>query len=58
MFWKIANSDPYEALSFDRLHTFPSGLFRQHLWITLQTYVDSLGKDATDLINSTCVSLV
>lgn len=32
VFWKINNSDPYSALSFDRLHTFPGGLFRQHLW--------------------------
>lgn len=32
VFAKIDNSDPHAALSFDRLHTFCGGLFRQHLW--------------------------
>ena len=47
VFWKIANSDPYAALSFDRLHTFPSGLFRHHLWPKLQAHVEALGREAS-----------
>ncbi|KAI0258987.1 hypothetical protein BC834DRAFT_1020051 [Gloeopeniophorella convolvens] len=31
-FWLVENSDPYRALSFDRLHNNNSGLFGHHLW--------------------------
>jgi hypothetical protein len=58
VFWKIENSDPYQSLSFDRLHTFPGGIFRHHLWTRLQTYVQSLGKEASDTVNATYVSFV
>lgn len=27
----IANSDPYKALSFDRLHNYPGGLAKSHI---------------------------
>ena len=27
-FWDIKNSDPYRALSWDRLHSYPSGIGR------------------------------
>ena len=39
VFWKIANSDPHAALSFDRLHTFPGGLFR-HIWDRVKPLVE------------------
>jgi len=45
VFWKINNSDPYVALSFDRLHTFPGGLFWHHLWGRVKTHVEVLGRD-------------
>ncbi|KAH9017439.1 hypothetical protein EDB84DRAFT_1628850 [Lactarius hengduanensis] len=32
VFWLVKNSDPYRALSFDRLHSNNSGLFGYHLW--------------------------
>ena len=31
VFWKLENSDPYRALSFDRLHAFHLGLFEDHI---------------------------
>jgi hypothetical protein len=55
VFWKFGNSDPYQALSFDRLHTFPGGLFRAHLWKYLQAYVGELGRAAATDINNMCV---
>ncbi|KAI9444316.1 hypothetical protein H4582DRAFT_2071883 [Lactarius indigo] len=32
VFWHVNNSDPYRALSFDRLHANNNGIFRNHLW--------------------------
>ena len=51
VFWKINNSDPYGALSFDRLHTFPGGLFRHHLWERLQTRIKALGREASVVVD-------
>ena len=39
------------ALSFDRLHTFPGGLFRDHIWKALQVRVTELGREASVEIN-------
>ena len=50
VFWKIGNSDPYAALSFDRLHTFPGGLFR-HLWDHIQVRVNQLDRGARSSID-------
>lgn len=30
-FSTVANSDPHQALSFDRLHNYPGGLAKSHL---------------------------
>lgn len=57
VFWKIGHSDPHAALSFDRLHTFPGGIFHHHLWPRLQSYIESLGREAGVVINATCVPL-
>ena len=56
VFWKIRHSDPYMALSFDRLHTFPGGIFRHHLWPRLQKYIESLGREASVMVNAMCVT--
>ena len=39
------------ALSFDWLQTFPSGLFRDHIWKALQAHVTELGREASVEIN-------
>jgi len=31
-FWKIENSDPYLAYSYDMLHAFDSGEWGKHQW--------------------------
>ncbi|KAF7334738.1 hypothetical protein MSAN_02372200 [Mycena sanguinolenta] len=32
VFWKVANSDPYQAICFDRLHSHHSGLWGDHFF--------------------------
>lgn len=43
VFWKLENSDPYRALSFDRLHAFHLGLFEDHIWGVLKGKVKTAG---------------
>ncbi|KIJ42288.1 hypothetical protein M422DRAFT_254693 [Sphaerobolus stellatus SS14] len=44
-FWKIANSDPYLAYSYDMLHAFDSGEWGKHQWPLLrETILDGAGK--------------
>ena len=52
VFWKVDNSDPYDALSFDRLHTNPGGLFRHHLWPRLQAHIKALEREVSADINA------
>lgn len=54
VFWKIGNSDPHAALSFDRLHTFPGGLFR-HLWDHIQAHVNQLDRGVHGIIDKTYI---
>ena len=58
MFWKINNSDPYDALSFDRLHTLPGGLFRHHLWVPLKAHVEALGRAACAKVDEMYVTFL
>ncbi|KAF9457225.1 hypothetical protein BDZ94DRAFT_1342125 [Collybia nuda] len=51
-FWKIANTDPYLATSWDRLHAYHGGLFSDHLWDELQNIVKGLGKSQAKLIDN------
>ena len=44
MFWDLGNSDPYRALSFDRLHTNNLGMFRDHLWGSAKELVEARGR--------------
>lgn len=32
MFFRINNSDPFKAVSWDRLHAYGIGLFGDHIW--------------------------
>ncbi|KAL1660152.1 hypothetical protein GGF50DRAFT_63773, partial [Schizophyllum commune] len=45
-FWYLANSDPYEALSYDTLHSAASGLFAHHIWKLVKQHIELLGRDA------------
>ncbi len=46
MFWLVNNSDPYRALSFDRLHSNNSGMFGYHFWERFKTLVNQIGRGA------------
>ncbi|KAJ7695581.1 hypothetical protein B0H14DRAFT_3100500 [Mycena olivaceomarginata] len=43
VFWKIANSDPHRAISFNRLHSHHSGLWGDHLFTQLKLHLKELG---------------
>ncbi|KAJ7194917.1 hypothetical protein GGX14DRAFT_377430, partial [Mycena pura] len=42
-FWDIANSSPYEAASYDLLHSDDLGKFGKKLWPAVQTVLEGLG---------------
>ncbi|KAL4266406.1 hypothetical protein AB1N83_001284 [Pleurotus pulmonarius] len=46
VFWSLALSDPYRAVSFDTLHTFDNGLFEDHLYVQLIAHIEALGRPA------------
>ncbi|EKM49412.1 uncharacterized protein PHACADRAFT_33470 [Phanerochaete carnosa HHB-10118-sp] len=57
-FWLVANSDPHEALSVDRLHANAGGLSSNHLWPTFQDCVEkALGRSAMGQIDQQMASL-
>ncbi|KAI0087064.1 hypothetical protein BDY19DRAFT_995481 [Irpex rosettiformis] len=43
-FWDIANTDVHQAISFDRLHAYIIGLWKQHLFEELKRVINSLGR--------------
>jgi len=45
LFWSLRDSDPYKALSFDRLHTNHLGLFK-HLWDEVKRIAKEMGRSA------------
>ncbi|KAI0033052.1 hypothetical protein K488DRAFT_48524 [Vararia minispora EC-137] len=51
VFWRIANTDPHKALSFDRLHFNNSGLGGHHLWSELKKVIKLLGRQAEKALN-------
>ena len=44
VFWKFLHSDPYQALSFDRLHASHLGLFKSHIWKALKKELEAAGR--------------
>ncbi|KAJ7257370.1 hypothetical protein C8J57DRAFT_1648450 [Mycena rebaudengoi] len=42
VFWNIANSDPYRALSFDRLHAHAGGLWGDHLFSEIKAHTNQI----------------
>ena len=50
VFWNLGNSDPYRALSFDRLHTNNLGMFGDHLWKTIKQIVKVEGRLALGIL--------
>ncbi|KAI0658337.1 hypothetical protein C8Q70DRAFT_917521 [Cubamyces menziesii] len=51
-FLELGHSDPYKALSFDRLHASHSGLFGHHYWVQFKKHVVEVSNDAVKLIDA------
>lgn len=56
-FWNVENSDPYAALSWDRLHAYHGGLFSDHIWPEILDLVAAQGKRMSQLVDDQCVIL-
>ncbi|KAJ7734783.1 hypothetical protein DFH07DRAFT_870865 [Mycena maculata] len=42
VFWKVAYSDPHQALSFEHLHSYSSGLWGTHLFDRIKKHAERL----------------
>ncbi|KAL4061680.1 hypothetical protein V8B97DRAFT_2066336 [Scleroderma yunnanense] len=49
-FWIIDNTDVYQALSWDGLHTNSAGEFGDHLWTELQKVLEKEGQNAMAMV--------
>ena len=52
MFWALENSDPYMALSFDRLHASHLGLFKSHIWSALKIKIKAAGRAEIERVDN------
>jgi hypothetical protein len=52
VFWTLENSDPYLALSFDRLHASHLGLFKTHIWGALKSKISAAGRKETERVDN------
>jgi len=44
-FFDLANSDPFKALSVDRMHSSAHGLGGKHIWPVIQEYIEKCGRE-------------
>lgn len=44
-FFDIENSDPFKALSVDRMHSCSHGLGGKHIWPVLQECIEARGRE-------------
>ncbi|EGN93201.1 hypothetical protein SERLA73DRAFT_126702 [Serpula lacrymans var. lacrymans S7.3] len=51
-FWKVANSDPHLAISFDPLHAYSAGLWGNHIWSEIKNAIDGLSKKALEKVDN------
>ena len=52
VFWKFPCTDIYQAISWDRLHAYHSGLFSDHIWEEVKSIAEELGKEVSKLIDT------
>ena len=52
MFWSLYDSDPYRALSFDRLHVNNLGVFKDHLWGRLKEMVQEMSRETQGKVDT------
>ncbi|KAL1671770.1 hypothetical protein EV122DRAFT_295305 [Schizophyllum commune] len=56
-FWQIERSDPYEALSFDTLHSSASGLWGGHMFEVIKEHIEEQGRSAVERVDE-CMSMM
>ncbi|KAL1762610.1 hypothetical protein FB107DRAFT_267837 [Schizophyllum commune] len=56
-FWQIKRSDPYDALSFDTLHSSASGLWGGHMFEVIKEHIGELGRSAVERVDK-CMSMM
>ncbi|KAF8157464.1 hypothetical protein K438DRAFT_1910064 [Mycena galopus ATCC 62051] len=50
VFWNVAYSDPHQALSFEHLHSYSSGLWGRHLFDQIKKHTEQLaGRQAAEI---------
>jgi hypothetical protein len=52
VFWKIAGSDPYKAISNDPLHADDGGFWGDHLFAQIKAWIEELGRQTIVQIDS------
>jgi hypothetical protein len=50
-FWEIRFSDPFKALSWDRMHNYAHGLGGKHIWPVLKQYISAMGRSKAALVD-------
>ncbi|KAJ7265150.1 hypothetical protein C8J57DRAFT_1622209 [Mycena rebaudengoi] len=58
VFWNIANSDPYRALSFDRLHAHVGGLWGDHLFSEIKAHANQIVRGGAKIDQQYVMSLL
>jgi len=43
-FFDLANSDPFKAISVNRMHSSAHGLGGKHIWPVIQEYIEECGR--------------
>ncbi|KAL1712551.1 hypothetical protein EV715DRAFT_277922 [Schizophyllum commune] len=56
-FWQIKRSDPYDALSFDTLHSSASGLWGGHMFEVIKEHIEELGRSAVERVDK-CMNMM
>ncbi|KAI5899758.1 uncharacterized protein SCHCODRAFT_02682721 [Schizophyllum commune H4-8] len=56
-FWQIERSDPYDALSFDTLHSSASGLWGGHMFEVIKEHIEELGRSAVERVDK-CMNMM
>ncbi|KAF8209353.1 hypothetical protein K438DRAFT_1572521 [Mycena galopus ATCC 62051] len=52
VFWEVAYSDPHQALSFEHLHSYSSGLWGHHLFERIKIHAKQISERTGSLIDA------
>ncbi|KAH8984062.1 hypothetical protein EDB86DRAFT_3066194 [Lactarius hatsudake] len=54
VFWNLLHTDPYRALSFDRLHSNNGGVFGRHLWEAFKDLIGRYSRREEAMVDAQC----